>query len=159
LFSASLLLRLRHGDGDNGAGGCRLRVRGYSILLFLTSIFLKKTDQLSSVRGRFDTIYIYIYIYIYRKGGCMKLLHGFFKIISLRRSWWHVELGLKCMSMGQRKGTSFHSRIEVKASTMISILICTKISILILGFLYRNKLTPAGQPPWNSASIYIYIYI
>ena len=52
------------------------------------------------------------------------------------------------MSMGQRKGTSFHSRIEVKASTMISILICTKISILILGFLYRNKLTPAGQPPW-----------
>jgi hypothetical protein len=48
------------------------------------------------------------------------------------------------MSMGQRKGTSFHSRIEVKASTMISIL----ISILILGFLYRNKLTPAGQPPW-----------
>ena len=35
LLSASLLLRIRHGDGDNGAGGCRrLRVRGYSILLY-----------------------------------------------------------------------------------------------------------------------------
>ena len=48
LFSASLLLRIRHGDGGNGAGGCRrLPVRGYSILLYLTRFsFLRKNRSM-----------------------------------------------------------------------------------------------------------------